>query len=223
MANNYSLKKISRKDVWESENIFFLKSDYTRFSKIIYQYEIYKKIIDLPGDIFELGVFKGSSFLRFLNLRKILETDHSRKIIGFDDFGSFTPQKNKLDKKFIKEWTKETGGYGISKNELEEIIKEKKIDNIELVKGDVEKTLPKFLKKNSHVKISILHIDLDVYKPSKKALNLLYSKIVKGGVILIDDYGVLPGITKAIDEFNKKYNFKLQKLKYYKTPSFIIK
>ena len=99
----------------------------------------------------------------------------------------------------------------------------KKIDNIELVKGDVEKTLPKFLKKNSHVKISILHIDLDVYKPSKKALNLLYSKIVKGGVILIDDYGVLPGITKAIDEFNKKYNFKLQKLKYYKTPSFIIK
>ena len=43
----------------------------------------------------------------------------------------------------------------------------------------------------------------------------------KNGIILIDDYGEIEGATKAIDFFfkNKKYN--IEKLNYYKRPSFI--
>ena len=62
--NNFmkSIKKfnnLSETDIWNSENIYHLKTDITRISKLIYHYEIYKKIISLPGDVIECGVFKG--------------------------------------------------------------------------------------------------------------------------------------------------------------------
>ena len=58
--------KISRQDVWNAENIYHLKSDISRIGKLLYHYEIYKKIQNIPGDIIECGVFKGSSLVRFL-------------------------------------------------------------------------------------------------------------------------------------------------------------
>ena len=39
----------------------YLKSDISRIGKLLYHYEIYKKIQNIPGDIIECGVFKGSS------------------------------------------------------------------------------------------------------------------------------------------------------------------
>lgn len=74
---------------------------------ILAHYEIYKKIINLPGDIVELGVFKGGSIIQFATFRELLENENSRKIIGFDIFGEF-PQTVRVDsdKEFINKWNK---------------------------------------------------------------------------------------------------------------------
>ena len=45
---------------WKHENLFYLTSD-KRILKLIDHYEIYKKILDIKGDIIECGVFKGAS------------------------------------------------------------------------------------------------------------------------------------------------------------------
>ena len=42
-------------------------------SQILYHYELYKKILNIPGSIIECGVFKGSSLVRFLTYRSVLE------------------------------------------------------------------------------------------------------------------------------------------------------
>jgi hypothetical protein len=52
-------------------------------------FEIYKLILGLPGDIFELGVLKGASLIRWATFRTMLENDTSRAIVGFDAFGPF--------------------------------------------------------------------------------------------------------------------------------------
>ncbi len=84
--------------------------------------------------------------------------------------------------------------------------------------------LKKFIEKNRNTKISLLHLDMDVYKPTKYVLDILEKRIVKNGIILIDDYGTMEGATKALDEFLKKRNdLKIKKLSFYKVPSFIIK
>ena len=148
MILNYSIKKKTNQEIWEAENTFYLKSDFSRISKFIYHYEIYKKILALPGHILEFGVFKGASFSKFLSFRKILENESSRKIIGFDDFGKFTSKGKKEDKIFAKKFTKEVG-LGIGKKELEEIFIKNRHSNFELIEGDAVKTLPLFLQKTN--------------------------------------------------------------------------
>ncbi len=220
MTGKKMFKNLDKKKIWESENIFYLKSDVTRISKLLYQYEIYKKILKLPGDVVECGVFKGASLVRLLTFRENLENTFSRKIIGFDAFGKFPKASNdKKTKKLILPFKK-----GISKNELELYLNDKKFINYELVKGDVRKTLPIFLKKSPEIKISLLHLDMDIYEPTKFVLKKIYDRIVRGGIILIDDYTAVPGSTRAIDEFLKKNKkLKIQKLGFYKLPAFIIK
>ena len=209
--------------IWEVENIFYQKSNISRIGKLIYHYEIYNIIKNLPGDILEFGVFKGSSLIRFMTFRSILENNYSRKIYGFDTFNKFPSQKRKDDKKLRKNFTKDAGNP-ITKKKLNKILLDKKFENFELVEGDVLKTLDKFLKKNPNLKISLLHLDMDVYNSTKFVINKLKDKIVKKGIILIDDYGTVEGATKVIDNYlvkNKK--LELKKLSFYKVPSYIVK
>jgi hypothetical protein len=217
-----TFEKITDTEIWNAENIYHLKTDISRISQIIYHYEIYKKIINLPGCIIECGVFKGNSLIRFLTYRSILENNFSRDVFGFDIFGKFPNTKNINDKNIIKKWQKEANN-GISIEELEDNLNKKKFTNFKLIKGNLLKTISKFLKQNPNIKIALLHLDLDTYEPTKYALDKFSKMITKGGIILIDDYSTVYGATKAIDEFLKKNKkLKIQKFTFYKKPSFII-
>lgn len=217
---NRSISLEHEKKVWEAENLFYLNAKTSRLGKFIYHYEIYKKIIDIPGDILEFGVFKGASFSRFLSFRTILENQDSRKIVGFDDFGTFTVKGTKDDRSFAKKFNNMLG-KGIDQKKLEKLLKKNKHNNFELIKGDVVKTLPTYLNRNKGFKIALLHLDLDIFRPTKYVLEKLFSRMQKNGIILIDDYSEIYGATKAIDDFLKKKKLKVEKLSYYKRPSFI--
>lgn len=218
--HNYTIDPAKK---WDYENGFYLTGETNRIGKFINQYELYKKIIHLPGEVLEFGVYKGASIMRLLAFRNLLETNYSRKIIGFDVFGKF-PDKLELenDRKFVQKF-EEAGGYGISKEELEQHILHKGYTNFELVKGDIFETLPLFLEKNPALRISLLHIDVDVYEPTKFILELLWDRVVKGGILMLDDYGTIEGETKAVDEFMKSQPLKLEKLPYNYIPVYTIK
>ena len=221
LMKNRAISFEHEKKVWDAENLFYLNAKTSRLSKFIYHYEIYKKILKIPGDVLEFGVFKGASFSRFLSFRKILENQDSRRIVGFDDFGIFTAKGGNDDRSFAKKFHK-TLGKGSNDKKLEILLKKNNHDNFELIKGDVVKTLPNYLNKNKGFKIALLHLDLDIFRPTKFVIEKLFGKMQKNGIILIDDYGEIHGATKAIDEFINKKNCKIQKLNYYKRPSFII-
>ena len=223
MKSVSKFKNVSKDDVWNSENIFYLKTDVYRIANLINHYEIYKKIISLPGDIVECGVFKGISLTRFLTFREILENYNSRKIYGFDVFGKFPKAKNQGDKSWVKKWEKNAGD-GSDVKELNNILLDKKFSNFELVKGDVKKTIPNLIKQHPGLKISLLHLDMDIYEPTKFTLNKLFPYVVKGGIILLDDYNEVFGATKATDEFLKlNKGLKITKLNFYRKPSYIVK
>ena len=58
-------------------------------------------------------------------------------------------------------------------------------------------------------KIAVLRLDTDWYESTMHEMVYLYPILVKGGVIIIDDYGHWKGCKKAVDEYLLKQNIKL--------------
>ena len=211
-------KKITLKSNFYLENEFYYHTHKSRLDKILNHYELIKKIEKIQGEIVELGVFKGISLIRIAQIRDTLKI--KKKIYGFDTFDSFPVVDNSdgYDKAFPSSFTK-TAGKPITKNRLEKILSNKKLKNIELVKGDIFKTL-QILKKNK-IKISLLHLDMDLEKATFFALDLLYNNITKGGIIIFDDYKIHPGIKRAVDKVLKGKI--INPPPHGKNPSFFIK
>ena len=157
------------------------------------------------------------------HFRDLLESRYSRKLIGFDIFGAFPKTEFEDDKKYLNAFTDSAGENSIELDEIIKIMEHKKLENYEFIKGDINKTIPEFCKNNEHLKIALLHIDTDVYEPAVTILENMYDRVVRGGCIMFDDYGVFPGETKAVDEFFTNKGLVVQKLTVSHTPSFIIK
>ena len=82
-------------------------------------------------------------------------------------------------------------------------------DNVSLIKGYFNETLPKFLEEHKE-KASFIHIDCDLYSSTKTVFDNIYDRIVPNTVIQFDEYYNYPGWRnhefKAFQEFCKKYN-----------------
>tara|TARA_B100000614_G_scaffold236765_1_gene234509 strand:+ start:137 stop:820 length:684 start_codon:yes stop_codon:yes gene_type:complete len=224
------LPKFSMQTMYDSETDFNLQMSVERMSKFLIHYEAFKLIKNIEGSIVECGIFKGTSFVRFGVLRDAYKKTKS-KLIGFDVFNDIYPNTSfENEQKHRKHWIKTAGPSSISMGQLRKVFKNQKIKNYELVKGDVLKSIPKYLKKNKNLKISLLNIDLAFVEPTKCALELLYDKVVKNGVILFDNYGgegtngiFYKGETKVIKDFLKKKKRKIKKFEIFKRPAYIIK
>lgn len=211
-------------DAFEHEKNFHLSCDITRISKILAHYELYRRIQHLPGAIVECGVFKGLSFTVFAEFREIFEDPSSRKIIGFDTFGKFPETTYEPDKQFREHFISVAGSQSISKDQLTGVLAHKNLyHDIELIPGDITETVPRYIEKHPDLKISLLNLDTDIYEPAVTILEYLFPKIVRGGILLLDDYQVTDGETKAVDDYFSGRNVKIQRLPFRQTPWFIVK
>jgi O-methyltransferase len=164
----------------------------------------------LSGDFVECGVWKGGNIILLKKL--IHKFNFKKKIYGYDTFeGMAEPSScdvnynNKSAKKMFDEHKEKKIGFAMCSLEevRKNIIKNTNVDNILLIKGKVETTLK--IKKNLPKKISILRLDTDFYESTKIELEILFPKLVKGGVLIIDDYGFWKGSKKAVDEYFGNY------------------
>lgn len=184
---------------------------------------------EIPGEIVECGVFKGTSLVRFAIFQKLFGAQLPKKIIGFDTFGKYPKTQFSQDKNPRKKFIDAAGEYSIFKTQLMRVLKHKKLHTfVELVKGDIIKTVPSYLNSHPELKISLLNLDVDIYEPSVTVLEYFYPRIVKGGILILDDYGKLsdetfPGETKAVNDYFKNQNIKIKKFPFCATPRYIIK
>ncbi|HLZ41046.1 MAG TPA: TylF/MycF/NovP-related O-methyltransferase [Candidatus Sulfotelmatobacter sp.] len=208
---------------WDYENGFYLTSHVTRLAKMLAHYELYKMIVSIPGHVVECGVYKGASLVRFATFREILESPYSRKIVGFDAFGRF-PQdgEDAANQAFIERFSA-AGGDGISRESFLDVLAHKGFENVELIEGDICSTVPRYVTQHSELKIALLHVDVDVYRPTQVVLDHMFDRIVPGGLLVLDDYGTVPGETQAVDEFlhQRKSGLKIEKLPISHVPAFV--
>lgn len=174
--------------------------------------ELFKLTLEVPGDIVELGVFRGLGLMTWANL---LESycigDRTKTVYGFDNWAGFaelTPQDGARDQAIGKT----EGGFSPAafREELLAAIEIFDADRfipwkprVRLVDGDIGATLPAFLAEKPGLRFSLVHFDCDLYQPTRVALDCLWPRLSRGGILLFDEYGMAdwPGETQAVDEF----------------------
>jgi len=207
---NSIIKKFDNK-ILRKENYGNLVSLFTTFECINY---IVKK--NLLGDIIESGVANGRQVCLILETLKYYNKKNFNVYL-YDTFqGMVEPGKydyktwEKDNSESIKKYNKSLNENKVSSWQnysLEEVKKNISLteypeNKINYVIGDVTLTIPK----NKHETISFLRLDTDFYESTKVELDYLFSKVIKGGVIILDDYGAFTGVKKATDEFFDSHN-----------------
>jgi hypothetical protein len=79
------------------------------------------------------------------------------------------------------------------------------LDRVRFVKGIVQDTIPAAAPEV----IALLRLDTDWYDSTAHELLHLYPRLVPGGVLIIDDYGEMPGQKEAVDEFCQRNGINL--------------
>lgn len=194
----------------ESVHHFPLLARRQMLKRFLAHNDLFKMTLDVPGDVAELGVFRGLGLLTWANLLEAYCIgDRTKVVYGFDNwqgFREFDAQDGKADANAGKV----RGGFSAVKEELENAISifdtDRFIPNkprIKLIDGDIEQSVPAFVRDNPGVRFSLVHFDCDLYRPTKIALEALWPRVSRGGVILFDEYAIAdwPGETAAVDEF----------------------
>ena len=180
---------------------------------------------NIDGVLVECGVEKGKQQLQWIDI--LMTNNQFRDIYLYDTFAGLT-------KPGEYDYTRETSQlFQMNKDDVYNTWKQHKIDEntnnwcygaldtvrsllngtgyprekIHYIVGDVIETLQN--KNNIPDKIAILRLDTDWYESSKVELEKLYDNVVKGGIIIFDDYYLWDGQRRATDDF-----FESRKLNY---------
>ena len=157
----------------------------------------------LEGDFVECGVGKGilpKTIVTYLNFSKI-----NKFYYLFDTFEGIPLEQGKnIEEKNMMQFL---NTIHFSGNYYDEVSKTfSNYSNVKLVKG----LIPKSLNTVTLEKISYLSIDMNNAYGEMEAIKFLWDKIVKSGIVLLDDYATHDGFREqkaSWDNFAKNKNF----------------
>jgi len=170
-----------------AQNLKKIRSDTDLLLEDIEAYQIYmaaKITGKVPGDIAEVGVYKGGS------AKIICSAKGDRVLHLFDTFAGL-PKVDEVD----AVWPFYEGKFAASYDDVKAYLAKEK--NVFLYKGIFPGTSGPVKDKS----FSLVNLDVDTYESTKKCLEFFYPRMNAGGVIVSHDYLTAPGVRKAVDEY----------------------
>jgi hypothetical protein len=171
--------------------------------RFLAMYEVFKTAIPVKGSVVECGVFRGFGLMTWAKLSAMLEPENlTRRVYGFDTFQGFPSIATEDQSTFTDSQPGDL--CADSYQELQQLVQEYDrdrflghISKVELVRGDMAKTIPEFMTTHPHLVVSLLFLDADMFEPTKVALEHFLPRMPKGAVIAFDelDNPIWPGET----------------------------
>ena len=160
----------------------------------------------LQGAIVECGVWRGGSM--FAAARTLIDVgDLTRELYLYDTYSGM-PTPSESDKRHFDgasaadllsdpsdHMTRAEAGLDVVKATMAQ--SGYPAERTHFVQGKVEDTIPGVAPDS----IALLRLDTDWYSSTLHELNHLYTRLVPGGVLIIDDYGWWEGARRAVDEY----------------------
>jgi O-methyltransferase len=152
-------------------------------------YQLVLKTRNLPGDIAELGVFRGGS----AKLISALKGDKPLHL--FDTFKGMPDVCTDVDRHAAGDFA------DTSLDAVQQYLSG--FRNVFFYPGLFPASAQALAGKP--VRFSLVHLDADIYESTKAGLEFFYPRTLKGGMIISHDYRNLycPGVKRAYDEFFK--------------------
>ena len=144
---------------------------------------------NLSGDIFDLGCLQGGAGFVMSKANKKGFTYLFDTFEGFVEEGKFHKKKHFVYKDM---------------EEVKKNLKKLKLKNTKVIKCNFPHGISTSIKNK---KIKLCHIDVNTRQSTKNAFNFVKNKIVKGGAIVFDDYGIYTAdnIKEYVHKISKKH------------------
>ena len=196
----------------------FLESKH--LSRILLMDHLFRQIVDVHGVVMEFGTRWGQNAALFTALRGIHDSfNRHRKLVLFDTFEGF-PSLHEKDgghemmfegalatKENYEDYLAKVLTVHENLNPLDHIKK------FEIRKGDGSVEVERYLKEAPETIIALAFFDFDLYEPTKKVLEDIAPRLVKGSVVAFDELNDpdAPGETVAVMEAIGLNNIRLKK------------
>jgi hypothetical protein len=177
----------------------FIKNSILTPERLCHMVKLMTDVQSLDGDAAEVGVLQGGSALR------IADTLQDRRLALFDTFEGLTedivdPTKDRqiVGAFSTDKFQEHQSGFHATLEYVQGLFVD--YPNVSVYKGV-------FPKENSDAiadwRFAFVHLDCDTYYSVKSSLEFFYPRMVKGGIILLDDFGCpwCPGANLATNEF----------------------
>jgi len=200
----------------------FIRSSY--LVKFLVLNDLYQRIKNIPGHIFEFGTRFGHNLVVFENLRSIYEPfNKTRRIFGFDTFEGY---RNFSDKDvegdvFSSETYQTSESYPDYLKKLLTVHEKNNVlghisGNHDVIVGDVTVTSKEFFEKHPETVVSLAYFDMGLYHPTKAALEAIQPHLVPGSIILLDEFtwSEAPGEAVAFKEVFGKAGYRIEKSQF---------
>ena len=189
------------------------------FIRQLMHYELFKRTLDLPGNYADFGIYFGNSYFSWHKFLEVFApTATHKKVIGFDTFSGF-PSLSAEDGNSDLSIQKMPGGYNADSffEEFSEFFAIHNGNSVipaergQIVKGDICKTLPRWLETHPEARFCLVNLDVDIYEPTSTILENCRDRVVPGGIVILDEYGPRKwaGETRAWDEFVARRNLRV--------------
>jgi O-methyltransferase len=156
-------------------------------SRLFILYNFARHIRSLPGEVAEIGVYKGGT-AKFLGR---LLADSGKQVHLFDTFGGMPETDPERD------WHK-AGDFN-----------DTTLAGVQGFLGDTPRVhfhqgfFPATADPIKGDRFALVHVDVDIYRSVLDCCKFFYERMTPGGVMVFDDYGftTCPGAKLAVDEF----------------------
>lgn len=189
-------------EVWDKVNTHTL-TDIWRCYEL---YQLVREVSDIPGDILEVGVWRGGTGATLAAAAKKWKPD--ARVWLCDTFTGVVKAGDN-DASY-------SGGEhaDTSADAVRRLLGSLDLDNVDILPGIFPEETGGTLESNV---ISLCHIDVDVYQSASDIVSWVLPKMARDAVLVFDDYGFSScnGITRLVDDLradgNWRYLYNLNK------------
>ncbi len=152
--------------------------------------ELLRLVADVPGDTAECGAFEGAGSYIICKANAASQR-HRRHHHIFDSFEGMSAPVAR-DGSFWSRGDMARGEDLVRRNLAE-------FRDVTLHKGWIPARFPDVADR----RFAFVHIDVDLYEPTRDSIAFFYERLNPGGILVCDDYGftTCPGATAAVHEF----------------------